>query len=148
MTGRPLIIYSRGRATWRQFTYIDDITPLIVAAAFTQHLAHQIYNIGEQYAYQLTEAAHCFASAAGLDAFRADYQAARPEAAAVICEHARQIELQYAAGIPADRPETTLAAGLAKFWTAARQAWEQWPNRRNFKPPPAELPTPADKMHT
>ena len=64
MKGEPLTIFGDGTQT-RAFTYIKDISPIIVQAAFNSKAINQIFNIGAEIPYSVSALAEKVMNAMG-----------------------------------------------------------------------------------
>jgi UDP-glucose 4-epimerase len=66
LQGKPMTVFGDGMQT-RAFSYIGDITPIMVAALDTPAAFNQVFNIGADQPYTVNELAEAVARAMGVD---------------------------------------------------------------------------------
>jgi UDP-glucose 4-epimerase len=65
MQGRPMTIFGDGKQT-RAFSYISDVAPIIAQSVFREECYNQVFNVGADKPYTVSELAHVVARAMGV----------------------------------------------------------------------------------
>jgi UDP-glucose 4-epimerase len=104
MQGKPMSIFGDGLQS-RAFSYIDDVAPLIARSVNIPEAYNQVFNIGADTAYTVTELAKVVARAMGVEP-NIQYLTARNEVMHAFSSHAK------IARIFGDIPQTSLADGI------------------------------------
>lgn len=126
LEGKPLAIFGDGHQQ-RAFSYIDDILPAIWRAAEAPAASKQVINLGGSQPISILDAAA--ATACVVKATAIEHLPARHEVRDAWCTTNRSEQLL------GYRDRTPLANGLAKMWAWARDAWQQFPERRHRREP-------------
>lgn len=114
MQGKPLTIFGDGTQT-RAFSYIGDIVPSIVDAAFNPAAYNQVFNIGADMEYTVNELAQLTMHAMGMNG-EVRHLAARNEALHAYADHAKVKK------ILGEHPLTSLGEGLNRMAAWAKSA--------------------------
>ncbi len=121
LQGRPMTVFGDGQQT-RAFSYISDVAPVIARAAGTPAAYNQVFNIGADQPYSVSELALAVARAMGVEPV-VEHLAAREEVAHAFSSHGK-VQAAFGAWQPRD-----LAYGLERMaaWVrrhGARQSRE------------------------
>jgi len=108
LAGKPLPVYGDG-STSRDYTYIDDITAGILAAARYRKSSYELINLGNNRTVTLRELIHSLEEVLGVKARLRHL----PEQPGDVPQ--TWADLEKAAALLHYRPETTLPEGLATF---------------------------------
>jgi UDP-glucose 4-epimerase len=112
LNGEPLTVYGSGEQT-RAFSYIDDTTPCLWAAATYKEASKQIINVGGTKACTINEAKEMMLEVFGWDA-EVVYKEARYEVKHAVPSYQKSIDLlDYA-------DNHGLEVGLRKMWNWAK----------------------------
>ncbi len=112
LNGEPLTVYGSGEQT-RAFSYIDDTTPCLWAAATYKEASKQIINVGGTKACTINEAKEMMLEVFGWDA-EVVYKEARYEVKHAVPSYQKSIDLlDYA-------DNHSLELGLRKMWNWAK----------------------------
>ena len=104
----PMTIFGNGTQQ-RAFSYVGDITPLIARAPFVEAAHNEIFNVGADRPYSVTELADRVAIAMGKPGHPKKYLPARNEVLHAFSDHSKA---QAAFG---HHSETSLDCGLGKM---------------------------------
>jgi UDP-glucose 4-epimerase len=107
LQGKPMTIFGDGTQT-RAFSYIDDVAPMMAEAIDRPESWNQTFNVGADQPYSLLQLANAVALAMGV-AVRLQHLEPRHEV-----QHAHSSH-EKAARVFGNRPQTTLAEGLARM---------------------------------
>jgi UDP-glucose 4-epimerase len=107
LQGKPMTIFGDGTQT-RAFSYIGDAAPIIAEAIDVPAARNQIFNIGADEPYSVTDLAFAIARSMGV-ASQIDYVPARNEVLTAYSSHAK---IQQVFG---ERRTTELDEGLARM---------------------------------
>jgi UDP-glucose 4-epimerase len=107
LQGKPMTIFGDGTQT-RAFSYIDDVAPMMAEAIDRPESWNQTFNVGADQPYSLLQLANAVAVAMGV-AVRLQHLEPRHEV-----QHAHSSH-EKAARVFGNRPQTTLAEGLARM---------------------------------
>jgi UDP-glucose 4-epimerase len=110
---QPMTIFGDGTQT-RAFSYIDDVAPMMAEAIDRPESWNQTFNVGADQPYSLLQLANAVAAAMGV-APRLQHLEPRHEV-----QHAHSSH-QKAQRVFGNRPQTTLATGLARMAAWVRE---------------------------
>jgi UDP-glucose 4-epimerase len=113
LQNKPMTIFGDGNQT-RAFSYIGDITPVMVRAIETPEAYNQIFNIGADQPYSVNELAEAVASAMGVEA-NIVHLPARNEVLNAYSSHEKVYR------IFGETPRTSLQDGLARMAAWVKQ---------------------------
>lgn len=87
LQGKPLTVFGNGEQT-RAFSYIDDVAPHIADSINLENAYNQVFNIGGDIDYTVSELAQTVMEVMGLDQ-AIDYQPARNEVVHAYADHSK-----------------------------------------------------------
>lgn len=123
---RPVTIFGDGEQR-RALTYVEDVLPALWAAGTLPEASGEVFNVGAGRPYSLNDLYLTLCDATMADVSRGvgrDYEPERHELRDAFCEGRKAKEvLGY-------EDRTSLLDGLCKTWEWAKQAWQQFPERR------------------
>ena len=114
MQGQPMTIFGDGEQT-RAFSYIGDVAPIMVEAAFRPDCYNEVFNVGSDKPYTVNQLARLIADAFGVPC-RVEHVPERLEVKHAYCSH-RKIRTRL--GFRADTP---LEEGVRRMAEWARRA--------------------------
>lgn len=129
LEGRPLRCFGDGSQI-RAFSYIDDVIPCIWRAATEPAAANQVINLGSGRPTTLVNAGHLVGSIVGA---KLEFAEPRHEVHKSVCTTSKSRELL------GYESRMDLGTGLEAMWEWARFNWDEYPERRNRKPPAIEV---------
>jgi UDP-glucose 4-epimerase len=107
MQGKPMSIFGDGLQS-RAFSYIDDVAPLIARSVCIPEAYNQIFNVGADTAYTVTELAQVVARAMGVEP-HIQYLPARSEVMHAFSSHTK------IGRVFGNIPQTSLADGIQRM---------------------------------
>jgi UDP-glucose 4-epimerase len=113
LRNEPLTIFGDG-AQQRAFSYVRDITPLIASAPFIPAAQNEIFNVGADKPYSVSELADKVARAMGRPGYPKSYLPARNEVTHAYSDHSK------ARAVFRAHSETPLDQGLERMAAWAR----------------------------
>jgi len=115
MQGRPMTIFGDGTQQ-RAFSYVGDIVAAIAGSAWHPEARNQVFNIGAETPYSVTELAQTVAEAMGQPGHPIEYLPARQEVHIAYSDHSK------ARRVFGPGPQTSLRDGVQKMAAWARTA--------------------------
>jgi UDP-glucose 4-epimerase len=107
MKGQPLTIFGDGTQT-RAFSYIDDVTPVIAGSVDVPEAVGEVFNIGADQPYSVSDLAHVVCATFGVDP-EITFLPARNEVQDAYASHDK-VRRYFEVGVP-----TTLEVGVGRM---------------------------------
>lgn len=98
----------------RQFTYIDNILPAMVAALTVPQMNKQVFNLGSDYGYNILDLANMVIEAMGEDTAKVEFVGERRESSSPMVDHTRLHRLSKQIGFMPSQ-HVSIAEGLARM---------------------------------